>query len=427
MKKVLNVFLIILLMFIAGCASNVNKKVYTYELMYDPNDIYTNIDSFKLYNIKIRIISDEVDGYIDVRPEMLSEEDLASLNSVGTHQVTIKYRDLSETITITLTSDSTFYSLVYDANDLIKDVKEFNLSDIKIHEMSSEKDRYIDVTVDMISPEDALKLKKAGTHQITIVYETFAQTITVVLTQSSGGDYNANDFDLDGYYTSAIGLEGQELKLALRSIISVTTKTEKYDDLRQDLQKTDASLTESGKIVDFYSHKLMNATWDSGATWNREHVWPRSKAWYQYTGAGADIHAVRPADSKDNSSRGNKAFGIGGDYFEPDDCSKGDVARIVFYMLVRYSETDVNYPVTNVAQSMELLLQWNQKDPVDDLERQRNRVAYTIQGNRNPFIDYSDYAYYIWDVSYLSFNVEDVENSFVCTIKCFDFYYDNRI
>ena len=153
----------------------------------------------------------------------------------------------------------------------------------------------------------------------------------------------------------------------------------------------------------------MNATWDYGETWNREHVWPRSKSWYpttdnSYSGAGSDIHAVRPCDSIDNSVRSNKPFGYGNGFYEPADCSKGDVARIIFYMLTRYSETDTLYIVTNVAQSMDLLLDWNALDPVDDIERQRNDVAFSIVGNRNPFIDYPEYAYYIWDQSRLANN-----------------------
>ena len=35
-----------------------------------------------------------------------------------------------------------------------------------------------------------------------------------------------------------------------------------------------------------------------------------------------------------------------------------------------------------------MLLKWNDEDPVSDLERQRNNVIQTAQGNRNPFIDF---------------------------------------
>ena len=45
---------------------------------------------------------------------------------------------------------------------------------------------------------------------------------------------------------------------------------------------------------------------------------------------------------------------------------------------------------------MDLLLKWNDLDPVDQLEINRNNEVYKIQGNRNPFIDNSDYADMIW-------------------------------
>ena len=65
-------------------------------------------------------------------------------------------------------------------------------------------------------------------------------------------------------------------------------------------------------------------------------------------------------------------------------------------MLVRYSETDSSYPITKTAQSIAMLLEWHLSDPVDDLERVRNERAYQYQGNRNPFIDYPEFAELIW-------------------------------
>ena len=65
-------------------------------------------------------------------------------------------------------------------------------------------------------------------------------------------------------------------------------------------------------------------------------------------------------------------------------------------MLVRYNQTDSSYPVTKVAQSMNMLLEWNELDPVDKLEIQRNKIGQEKQGNRNPFIDYPELADAIW-------------------------------
>lgn len=226
---------------------------------------------------------------------------------------------------------------------------------------------------------------------------------------------------LPSYYNALnINLRGIELKKALRDLITTTHKYRtSYNDLRTMTAKTDRDPNNSSNIILIYSRLSVKSTWDGGDTWNREHVWPQSKGWFSTSGAGSDIHHLRPADNSANSSRGNKPYGLipnresnkkllqnkylygysNSTYFEPLDEVKGDVARIIFYLLVRYSESD-NYRITNVAQSMEMLLDWNVSDPVDNLEIRRNEEAYKIQGNRNPFIDYADFANEIFDSSY---------------------------
>jgi hypothetical protein len=94
--------------------------------------------------------------------------------------------------------------------------------------------------------------------------------------------------------------------------------------------------------------------------------------------------------------------------FEPRDEDKGDVARIIFYMDVRYEgdsgEEDLEMVDYTLSTSSKLpyhgirstLLQWHQDDPVDDFERNRNDVIYSYQGNRNPFIDHPNLVDYLW-------------------------------
>lgn len=41
---------------------------------------------------------------------------------------------------------------------------------------------------------------------------------------------------------------------------------------------------------------------------------------------------------------------------------------------------------------LSVLLEWNEEDPVDAFEEQRNSRVYEYQGNRNPFIDFPDLA-----------------------------------
>ena len=238
----------------------------------------------------------------------------------------------------------------------------------------------------------------------TLTSSSSTSSIIEVSSSSVSNSYLESDWYEGEYYnTIDFSLMDNDLLLELRDLVTTTHTTQiTYGDLRYDtISKSDASLTDPSKIVLIYSRKEVNATWDSGTTWNREHVWPQSVGWWgdaknSSKSAGSDLHHVRPENPSVNSSRGNKAFGTKQGQYLPVDEAKGDVARILFYMLVRYQETDAK-SITVVAESMELLLKWNELDPVDALEIQRNNVTEEIQGNRNPFIDYPELANNIWN------------------------------
>lgn len=221
---------------------------------------------------------------------------------------------------------------------------------------------------------------------------------------------------LPAYYNNIdLSLSGNQLKLQLRSLITTTHKTIlSYGDLRYKNPITDVDPNNSNNLILFYMRTSVTSAWDGGSTWNREHVWPQSQGWFKTSGAGADIHHLRPTNPTANSTRGNNPYGevanrdyyakkvgsvvygyLKGGYFEPLDEVKGDVARIILYLLVRYSEAD-SYSITNVIQSYDILLKWNESDPVDDFEKNRNEKSYEIQGNRNPFIDYPEFANMIY-------------------------------
>jgi endonuclease I len=153
-----------------------------------------------------------------------------------------------------------------------------------------------------------------------------------------------------------------------------------------------------------YTQYSVDGTWDAGATWNREHVWPQSYLNYDTT-MSADLHNLKPADPGENSSRSNKYFDnvTTSSAYEPPDEVKGDIARILFYMVVRYeilSLIDDGNVISSGVYNMGLLqtlLAWHELDPVDDFERNRNDVIYSYQDNRNPFIDYEHFVDLIFD------------------------------
>lgn len=238
--------------------------------------------------------------------------------------------------------------------------------------------------------------------------DTFSYTFTVIKLPEP--------FEYTGYYEGATGLTGDVLKQFLHDLIDNHTVIS-YGDLRDALQDSDEDPDNPNNIILLYTGTSVSSTWDSGVTWNREHVWPRSHGDLDDSGnpANSDMHHVRPSNPIVNSTRGNLDFDEGGnkttcnnlcnydsDSFEPRDEVKGDVARMIFYMVVRYegdvsNEVDLellDYTDTSgpFLGDLSVLLQWHLNDPVDDFEIQRNNIIYSYQGNRNPFIDHPEFV-----------------------------------
>ncbi|HRV72671.1 MAG TPA: endonuclease, partial [Eubacteriales bacterium] len=216
-------------------------------------------------------------------------------------------------------------------------------------------------------------------------------------------------------YSTLSGQTSSTLKSNLKTLMTSTHSTlTSYDGLRTLTAYSDTNCSNTSQILLFYTNDSVSSTWDSGSTWNREHIWPQSLGTFTTSNAGSDLHHLRPADPTVNSTRGNKPYGevsggttvkrnatgtIAGTYsstyYEPNDNVKGDVARILLYVYVRWNETNL----TDVIQSTTVLLDWMELDPVDDWEMQRNDIVQSIQGNRNVFIDYPEYAWLIFGQS----------------------------
>ncbi|UGU14946.1 endonuclease [Sinomicrobium kalidii] len=148
----------------------------------------------------------------------------------------------------------------------------------------------------------------------------------------------------------------------------------------------------------------------STGDWNREHVFAKSLGNPNLgtSGPGADAHHLRASDVSMNSSRGNLPFEdasgnarrINNSWY-PGDEWKGDVARMIMYMYLRYGDRCLPSAVGVGAQTyssdmMDVFLEWNAEDPVSQYERNRNNILENIQGNRNPFIDNPVFATSIW-------------------------------
>jgi endonuclease I len=223
----------------------------------------------------------------------------------------------------------------------------------------------------------------------------------------------------DAYYAAAIGKTGENLKNSLHTIISSGVTRLSYDQVWNALKVTDQDPSNSSNVRLLYSGLSRSKTLNGGSTgnWNREHVWAQSHGDFGTSaGPGTDLHHLRPEDVQVNSLRGNKDFDNGGsavsgaagnysdaDSWEPRSAVKGDVARMIFYMAVRYEGGD-SWPdleVDNATSSgsaprigrVSALLQWNAQDPPDAAERNRNQLIYAnYQRNRNPFIDHPEWV-----------------------------------
>ncbi len=240
-----------------------------------------------------------------------------------------------------------------------------------------------------------------------------------------------------GYYSTATGLNGAPLKTALYNIIKGHT-VRTYDQLWTDMFYTDKK--SNGKVWDMYSdipsgtppYEFTFYTQQCGNynsendCYNREHSFPKS--WFN-DGAPmiTDLFHIVPTDGYVNGKRSNFPFGkvnspswtslngskLGpnvfpgytGTVFEPIDSFKGDFARNYFYMVTRYQNvlsswsTDMldntTFP-SFTTWAKNLLIEWNNLDPVSQKEINRNNAVYLIQNNRNPYIDHPEYVAAVW-------------------------------
>ena len=266
-----------------------------------------------------------------------------------------------------------------------------------------------------------------------------ASPVTLVVSATGGqpskysDEYNSGQRDIvattlngtgaDAYYNGSYEYDAlskqssSSILSALKTLMKSThKKISSYNNCRDMADQTDCE-NEDRRVSLIYTQ--YSATMSQYNGWNREHVWPQSLGGGNTSGGGADLHHIRPSDAVVNSTRGNKKYGnapsgskvygknpatgyLGGTsstYFEPNDNVKGDVARICLYVYVRWGSEWGADSITEVFQSVDVLLDWCEMDPVDTWELGRNEVVEAYQGNRNVFIDYPEYAWLIFGES----------------------------
>lgn len=230
--------------------------------------------------------------------------------------------------------------------------------------------------------------------------------------------YNSIDFEQNGI----------ALKNALAQHITNThTQELSYSpDIWNALKITDLNPDNNNQVLLIYGWpgvtsgtnarvRSKNSNGGGNGDWNREHVYAKSLSTPDLgtSGPGADAHHLRACDVQKNNQRANIKFKAGsgnsgtvsGGWF-PGEEWKGDVARMMMYMYLRYGTQCLPQNVgignsSNTPDNMiDIFLQWNAEDPVSEVEIQRNEYlagnGNYSQGNRNPFIDNPFLATKIW-------------------------------
>ena len=230
-----------------------------------------------------------------------------------------------------------------------------------------------------------------------------------------------------GYYNNIDAKSDEELKQALQDIIADpnVVRAQTYTDIIDILNEADQNPANSNQVWLVYTEegraKLdFQTTSDNDGKWNREHTFPRSRAGYNSIAedgsrdginifwptsadslrhGNSDAHALRSADGQENGVRNNRHYG---EYVGPTGTLgsfRGDVARGVLYMEIRYNGLEIvnGFPdIDGQLGDLQTLLEWHRNDPPDDFEMNRNNTIYNWQRNRNPFIDQPDLVEYIW-------------------------------
>ena len=229
--------------------------------------------------------------------------------------------------------------------------------------------------------------------------------IATSLSQDAEDFYEENNTSYDELSSNSGGTgksdaPTSDLYYALKDLMVSAHKNQTSYNATKELYRYTDCENGGGKISSFYSGTPIGPGWGEGGSWNREHTWPNSK------GLGGndenDIMMLRPTSTSENSSRGNTAYGKSSGYYNPNSESggnydlRGDVARIFLYVYVRWGNTGYAWGTGGVMESVEVLLEWMEADPVDTWELGRNDAVESITGTRNVFVDYPEFAFLLF-------------------------------
>lgn len=222
------------------------------------------------------------------------------------------------------------------------------------------------------------------------------------------------------YYNSTENLEGEPLKVALRTRINQGyiqlgyTGTnnarirmfETIDNWKNNGREPNSPVNKcecvyTGRIITGYpinTGTLNNAPYSM----NTEHTWPQSLGATDEP-MQSDLHHLYPADGATNTIRSNDPFAnlstftwtqggskSNGSSFEPRNEHKSNVSASLFYFGLKYNGV-ANVSTSWLTPQESTLRGWLNNFPPNAIARKRNIDINAAQNNRNPFIDYPQF------------------------------------
>ncbi len=259
-----------------------------------------------------------------------------------------------------------------------------------------------------VNPLDSVPVTVFFRTNQNITYNDFIIFESEDLNYSLIGYLSATSKYPDVRYSFTQGLIDEPLKTALRNYCSTNTNNN-YTTSRTAMFSTIDDYNSDDTIECVYTGRKVYTTGipsvNPPQSMNTEHTFPQG-FFSQAEPMRSDVHHLYPTDEVANNRRNNYDFGnvvsnitwenggskLGYDasgslVFEARDQHKGNIARCLFYFLIRYQ----NYGGFMDAVQENVLRQWNLLDTVDARERFRENGIEAFQNNRSPFVDHPEF------------------------------------
>ena len=245
---------------------------------------------------------------------------------------------------------------------------------------------------------------------------------------------------INTYYANVDTSSKEQLESTLHTIITTGYVKKTYKEAYSILAEADEDPFNKDNILCNYTGVSIPKALDSTSKgWNREHTYPKSHGFNdEKFEAYSDCHHLMATGVLINSKRGDLDFDEVANYagtaetdaygnawinstcFEPRDEVKGDIARMLFYMTIKYNDSTLDIDLVNAIPTkttgtsgkgtlgnLATLIKWHYQDPVSDKEIARNEVVFSYQKNRNPFIDHPEWVNVLYDTDFSKETVTD--------------------